>query len=70
MTDAVWIEVSDRLPEEEADVLVADLYGEIGIGYLSDVNDGFWVASGSSASVESDLNEITHWMPLPSAPKP
>lgn len=67
-TNGTWVPVTNRLPEPDTDVLVMEDGGDIGIGYLSN-NGPWWVASGASASVESDLGPVTHWMPLPERPK-
>lgn len=54
-----WIPVEERLPEDMVDVL---LYGEgrYGMGVLS---CGWWCCE------DFDGKHITHWMPLPEAPK-
>lgn len=57
-----WISVEERLPEEEVQVLV---YGRIfmDIGWILDSK---WKSEYINAY---DDDEITHWMPLPEAPK-
>lgn len=72
-----WISVEDRLPEYETNVLVA-MQGGISVGAISDEGDGWmWSVAdyigGDLASAEcmcdDDYSAITHWMPLPEAPK-
>lgn len=63
-----WIPVSERLPEESGDYLVAFYWGGISkIGYSK--KHGEW---NNDDSLDHDLanamRDITHWMPLP--PKP
>lgn len=55
-----WIKVSDKLPEENKDVLVYDSEVGICIAWLDDED---WYALG--------LNyvDVTHWMPLPEIPE-
>ena len=64
-----WIPVTERLPEEDADVLC---YRGNHIGALIDVytykGDGKWEDSYGYWNY-TDIEGITHWMPLPEAPK-
>ena len=61
---AQWISVKDRLPEESSEVLFV-LYGKVYLGdYL--LNEAFETPAGS---VFLDDEAVTHWMPLPEAPK-
>lgn len=59
-----WISVKERLPEEERDVV---LYGSRGIffGWLSSEES----ESPKFCSFDSEIYGVTHWMPLPDAPK-
>lgn len=75
-----WISVKDRLPPAEEDVLLfakavlVEMGGEWGlthirrnkrvIGSLSDTENWYMLEYGSV-----DFNNITHWQPLPTAPK-
>ena len=58
-----WIDVKERLPEEDTRVLVV-LSQEAAMTYTKmdtdRINDGKWVRWN---------NRITHWMPLPEPPK-
>ena len=59
-----WISVDDRLPESGKEgVLIALRWGEVGIGWCE---DGRW---SSEFINEYEEGEVTHWMPLPDAPK-
>ena len=60
-----WIPVSERLPESNTSVLVADTR----VDYVS-----FWVYAGDGLWYGGEFNtwgteDITHWMPLPQPPK-
>ena len=59
-----WISVTERLPESgKESVLIALRWGEVGIGWCE---DGRW---SSEFVNEYEEGEVTHWMPLPDAPK-
>lgn len=58
-----WINVKDRLPEYNDDVLVID-NGDIYIAHLSkqwDMLPDFYCHAGR-------IKYVTHWMPLPEVP--
>ena len=61
-----WIPVSERLPEEETDVLVCNRNGDIEISrgsYSTEVeNDFIWYTSGWR------FGKIIAWMPMPLPP--
>ena len=53
-----WIPVTERMPEEEDEVLVAwGLSVDVAI-----FRDGRWFR------IPQELTKITHWMPLPAPP--
>lgn len=56
-----WIPVTERLPEDDDDVLIMSS-GSISMGYFN-IFRGYWV------DYEGDDDNITHWMPLPEPPK-
>ena len=58
-----WISVEDGLPEELGEVLVV-LYGRVCIAWYHG-REQFETGSGMICYAE----EVTHWMPLPEAPK-
>lgn len=59
-----WIKCSERMPEGETQVLIATEHGEIAIAKRW---NGRW--SISCLPHDENLCKITHWMPLPAAPK-
>lgn len=54
-----WISVKDRLPETGKDVIVCHKNGHVALNAYLDRR--WWYLD--------DRNKITHWMPLPPAPK-
>lgn len=57
-TQPRWISVDDILPDKGSEVLLCDKGGVIGVGYYT----------GTCYSCNTPYR-ITHWMPLPEAPK-
>lgn len=57
---AVWIPVGDELPDDEIEVLVADVHGEVSLGFHV---AGEWLYSTSPGG------EVTHWMDVPAPPE-
>ena len=60
-----WIPVSERLPEENAPVLVLTVLG----GMFVDFIHGKSVVTGNPDFYELDIEDVTHWMPLPTPPE-
>lgn len=64
-----WIPVSERLPDEEGEVLLYDTeYEGICMGEYCKGNkiiEAYWFVGGHAFPVA----EYTHWMPLPMPPK-
>lgn len=59
-----WISVDDELPKYGVDVLIfSKRYKNIRVAWLDD--EGGWLVAGDHISSDG----ITHWMPLPDAPK-
>jgi hypothetical protein len=66
-----WISVKDRLPGDE-EVLVIDHVNDIYVAFrhppiLSD--EYFWMIKCECEDSSSRPGRVTHWMPLPEAPK-
>ncbi len=62
-----WISCSDRMPEETGDIIVvSDGIVMSGISYSR--RDGFYIAA-LEYDDDEPIGGVTHWMPLPAAPK-
>jgi hypothetical protein len=67
---AKWIPVEERLPEGEGQVLAVN-----SLGYMACVTSLFPTPGGydgeDATAEETDypIGDVTHWMPLPGAPK-
>lgn len=57
-----WIPVTERLPEDDDDVLIMSS-GSISMGYYSIYNE-YW-----ADYINVYNSDVTHWMPLPEPPK-
>ena len=57
-----WISVKERLPENDDDVLIITEFG-ISMGCYV-IHRDFWVYY-----TNPDSNIVTHWMPMPEAPR-
>lgn len=66
MTEQKWIPVSERLPEDESDVLGYLRLGEEGRIYPAHYAKGVWWDCIFNTPA---TNTTTHWMPLPEPPK-
>jgi hypothetical protein len=70
-----WISVKENLPNVGQNVIAfGTWYGEIhGQGESGYTGIGTWMASGyvkiDSDTYCTDIVDVTHWMPLPEAPK-
>ena len=60
-----WIPVSEGLPKENAPVLVLTVLG----GMFVDFIHGKSVVTGNPDFYELDVEDVTHWMPLPELPE-
>lgn len=58
-----WISCSERMPDNNHDVLFFDVCGYIRIGWFS-ADDRSWFTSDDGCCME-----VTHWMPLPEPPQ-
>ena len=54
-----WVSVEERLPRKYENVITADKHGYVQWNYLLNAKHNTW----------STGYHITHWMPLPKAPK-
>ena len=61
-----WIPVSERLPEENVEVLVTTEWGSITIAERYSAND-YFINDGAT---NADEDEIIAWMPLPKPYEP
>ena len=61
-----WIPVSERLPEDDSDVLAYLRIGEEGRIYPANYAKGMWFDCIFNTPA---TNTTTHWMPLPEPPK-
>lgn len=60
-----WINVKDRLPEPEVEIIIYDNKMHIVTGYRYSLFDepDLWISTG-----EFTLYDVTHWMSLPKSP--
>ncbi|ELX1426456.1 DUF551 domain-containing protein [Escherichia coli] len=58
-----WISCSERMPDNNHDVLFFDVWAYIRIGWFS-ADDRSWFTSDDGCCME-----VTHWMPLPEPPQ-
>ena len=67
-----WIDVNDRLPNDDDYVLVFDTeYNSVSeVIYNSKYfnQKGFWL-NENGGEYEHEYKNVTHWMPLPEPPK-
>ena len=66
-----WVNVKDRLPEENKDVLVFTELGKMAIGFYGG-NNIYWhlyVGDNSEGGYELNGEKITHWAQLPKPPE-
>ena len=65
-----WININDKLPEKNTRVLIIDDDFKVEIcDYCSEefCQDGFWF--NENGGEYCDELDVTHWQPLPKAPK-
>lgn len=62
-----WIPVTERLPEC-VNFLVALANGMVGEAFMMN-GDFYWQEVAASWEYEAPIKGVTHWMPLPEAPK-
>jgi len=61
-----WISVKERLPEESTHCVIRIDDGEYQVAWRE---NGHWIMFNPCCIYNSQLNNVTHWMPLPAAPK-
>jgi len=59
-----WIPVTERLPEEGENILVANKRGK-----HYDIDKGWWNGTFFNRCSKGGYHNVTHWMPLPEPPK-
>lgn len=72
-----WIPVSERMPEEDEEVLVFDGAGCSVMALVNRDKTDVWHWDGSyymewqnfNGTIHADISDVTHWMPLPAPPK-
>ena len=68
-----WIPVSERLPEGEELVLIHCKNGAMFVGYCGkqycDFERRWRIKTALNSTKLLNLGRVTHWMPLPEAPK-
>ena len=61
-----WISVKDRLPEDAMHSVVRTDDGEYQVAWRE---NGYWFMFNPCCVYDSQVNDVTHWMPLPELPK-
>ncbi len=67
-----WISIKDKLPDDMGYVLVwcPGLFDGLIMGYYVGSKYKYWAMKDrSSPDLTEKLKSVTHWMPLPEAPK-
>ena len=62
-----WIPVAERLPNPKDLVLVCNEFGGVHYGYFES-NKQWYTANNWLVDAWTWMPNVTHWMPLPSAP--
>ncbi len=63
-----WIPVSERLPEDERELVVLACGGGYALPSTAEL-DGYGLKWCSRPNLASNRNAPTHWMPLPEPPE-
>lgn len=65
-----WISVKDRLPTDPRFVLVYVRYPAVSsFPARSCIMTDMWLGDKWAENADEEVHEVTHWMPLPEAPK-
>lgn len=62
--DNQWISIKDRFPEDGQDILIYKPGSPIATGLFNKKKNEFWCDV-----LSSNLDGVTHWMPLPAPPE-
>ncbi|ECW2979169.1 TPA_asm: DUF551 domain-containing protein [Salmonella enterica subsp. diarizonae] len=65
-----WISCSERMPEDEQEVIVHNKLGYRYVSYFDEHSGLFFDMRGSNQMNCIEHILVTHWMPLPAAPEP
>ncbi|ECZ6304195.1 DUF551 domain-containing protein [Salmonella enterica] len=64
-----WISCSERMPEDEQEVIVQNKLGYRYVSYFDEHSGLFFDMRGGNQINCIDHIFVTHWMPLPAAPQ-
>jgi hypothetical protein len=67
--DQGWIPVNERMPEDEQEVLTRNRMGHCFVSFFDQHSGLFFDRLDAPAECCVEHILVTHWMPLPSAPK-
>lgn len=65
-----WISCSERMPEDEQEVIVQNKLGYRYVSYFDEHSGLFFDMPGGNQMNCIEHILVTHWMPLPAAPQP
>lgn len=65
-----WISCSERMPEDEQEVIVHNKLGYRYVSYFDEHSGLFFDMRGGNQMNCIDHIFVTHWMPVPAAPEP
>ncbi|AXD28432.1 DUF551 domain-containing protein [Salmonella enterica] len=64
-----WVSCSERMPEEEQEVIVQNKFGYRYVSYFDEHSGLFFNMPGGNQMNCIEHILVTHWMPLPAAPQ-
>ncbi|EEN1042889.1 DUF551 domain-containing protein [Salmonella enterica] len=70
LTPDGWISCSERMPEDEQEVIVQNKFGYRYVSYFDEHSGLFFDMRGGNQMNCIEHILVTHWMPLPAAPEP
>lgn len=70
LTPDGWISCSERMPEDEQEVIVHNKLGYRYVSYFDEHSGLFFDMRGGNQMNCIEHILVTHWMPLPAAPEP